>query len=69
MEADNVHSTLEHYFKAPIYSPGDYISRMRLARSKQLYKIHNLAFSFFKNCDAVCSLSSLCPGKILETKL
>lgn len=23
MEADNVHSTLEHYFKSPIYSPGD----------------------------------------------
>jgi len=32
MEADNVHSTLEHYFKAPLYSPGDYISRMRIAR-------------------------------------
>jgi hypothetical protein len=28
MEADNVHSTLEHYFKSPIYPPGDYISRM-----------------------------------------
>lgn len=32
LEADNVHSTLEHYFKALIYSPGDYISRMRIAR-------------------------------------
>ncbi|KAF0706939.1 Uncharacterized protein FWK35_00028945 [Aphis craccivora] len=55
MEADNVHSTLEYYFKAPLYSPGDYISRMRIARKKQPYNI--------KNFDAVCSLKSLRPGK------
>jgi len=28
MEVDSVHSTLEHYFKPPIYSPSDYITRM-----------------------------------------
>ncbi|CAI6368591.1 unnamed protein product [Macrosiphum euphorbiae] len=63
MEADNVHSTLEHYFKSPIYSPGDYISRMRLARCNQPYKINVLDYSFFKNYDDVCSLNSLRPGK------
>jgi len=63
MEADNVHSTLEHYFKSPIYSPGDYISRMRLARCNQPYKINVLEYSFFKNYDDVCSLTSLRPGK------
>jgi hypothetical protein len=35
MDADNIHSTLEHYSKSPIYSPGDYISRMRLTRRNQ----------------------------------
>ncbi|KAL5237223.1 hypothetical protein ACI65C_004633 [Semiaphis heraclei] len=39
MEADSVHSTLEKIFKPPIYSPSDYIARMRLARPKQPYNI------------------------------
>lgn len=30
MQADNVHSVLEHLFKPPINSPSDYIARMRL---------------------------------------
>lgn len=63
MEADNVHSTLEHYFKSPIYSSGDYISRMRLARYNQPYKINVLDYSFFKNYDDVFSLTSLGPEK------
>lgn len=63
MEADNVHSTLEHYFKAPLYSPGNYISRMRIARKKQPYNVKVIDYSFFKNFDAVCSLKSLRPGK------
>lgn len=63
MEADNVHSTLEHYFKAPIYSPGDYISRMRIARTKQPYNIKVIDYTFFLNFDALCSLKSLRPGK------
>lgn len=63
MEADNVHSTLEHYFESPIYSPGDYTSRMRLARNKQPYNINILDYSFFKNYDNACSLNSLRPRK------
>jgi len=55
--------TLEHYFKTPLYSPGDYISRMRIARKKQPYNIKVIEYSFFKNYDAVCSLKSLRPGK------
>lgn len=69
MEADNVHSTLEHYFKAPLYSPGDYISRMRIARKKQPYNIKVIDYSFFKNFDAVCSLKSLIPGKKASDKV
>lgn len=69
MEADNVHSTLEHYFKSPIYYPGDYISRMRLARYKQPYKINILDYSFLKNYNDVWSLTSLRPGKKPEDKV
>ena len=29
MEVDSVHSTLERMFNPPIYSPSDYLSRMR----------------------------------------
>lgn len=42
MEADNIHSVLEHYFKPPIYSPSDYLSRMLMARPKQPYHIKNV---------------------------
>lgn len=31
MEVDSVHSTLEHYFYPPIYSPAEYVARMRMA--------------------------------------
>jgi len=63
MEADSVHSTLEKIFKPPIYSPSDYIARMRLARPKQPYNIKVLNFDFFLNYDKTCTLNSLRPGK------
>lgn len=47
MEADSIHSTLEKIFKPPIYSPLDYVARMRLARPKQSYNIKVLNFDFF----------------------
>lgn len=64
MEADSVHSTLEHYFKPPIFSPSDYVSRMQLARSNQPYKIKNVHFDFFLNYYQLpTNLNSLRPGK------
>lgn len=63
MEVDSVHSTLEHYFKPPLYSPSDYITRMRMARPSQPYNIKVLDYSFFKNYDAMCDITSLRPGK------
>lgn len=62
MEADSVHSTLEKIFKPPIYSPSDYIARMRLARPKQPYNIKVLNFDFFLNYDKIYTLHSLRPG-------
>lgn len=63
MEVDNVHSTLEHYFKPPLYSPSDYITRMWMARPNQPYNVKLLDYSFFKNYDAICDIISLRPGK------
>lgn len=48
MEADSVHSTLEKIFKPPIYSPSDYIARMRLARPKQPYILKYKIIIFLK---------------------
>ncbi|KAJ8968025.1 hypothetical protein NQ314_002516 [Rhamnusium bicolor] len=40
MEVD-LHSSLEHYFKAPIFTPAEYVSRMRQARFKQPYVVNH----------------------------
>ncbi|KAF2891724.1 hypothetical protein ILUMI_14449, partial [Ignelater luminosus] len=53
MEADNVHFTLEQYFKPTINSPMDYVARMRVARPKQPYKIEVLNYDFFFKYDDV----------------
>lgn len=64
MEVDSVHSTLEHCFKPPIYTPADYVSRMRQARRKQPYLIHHVDFSFFKNYESLSdNFPSIRPGK------
>lgn len=63
MEADNVHSTLEHYFRAPIYSSGYYISKMRIVRKKQSYNIKVIDYTFFLNFYVLCSLKLLRPDK------
>ncbi|KAH9632624.1 hypothetical protein HF086_004742 [Spodoptera exigua] len=53
MEVYSVHSTLEKKFKGPIYSPSDYISRMREARPSQPYIVHHLDYTFFLNYEDV----------------
>lgn len=53
MEADSVHSSLEAYFKPPIYAPSDYVTRMRQARDHHPYRVHNLDFIFFRNYENV----------------
>ncbi|KAK4880977.1 hypothetical protein RN001_004296 [Aquatica leii] len=64
MQADSVHSTLEHYFNPPINSPADYISRMRAARSKKPYNVILLDYTFFHNYEALSSILPLLkPGK------
>lgn len=64
MEADNVHSVLEHLFKPPINSPSDYIARMRLARPKNPYNIKVLQHDFFLDFDNLpTNLTSIRPGK------
>ena len=63
MEADSVHSTLEHYFIPPIYAPCDYISRMRIARPEQPYAVKVLDYTFFKEYDVSTNFSSIRPGK------
>lgn len=62
MEADSVHSTLEHYFHPPINSPTDYIARMRMARHKQPYCIKSLDYKFFKQCELASNFRSIRPG-------
>lgn len=49
MEADSVHSTLEHYFYPPINSPSDYVARIRMARPSLPYNVNVLDHSFFFN--------------------
>lgn len=64
MEADNVHSVLEHIFKPPIFAPSDYIARMRLARPAKPYNIIVADFSFFLNYeDEPSNFTSIRPGK------
>lgn len=63
MEADSVHSTLEHYFYPPINSPSDYVARMRMARPHQPYNIKVLDYKFFKSYEQTTNISSIRPGK------
>lgn len=63
MEADSVHSTLEHYFYEPINSPTDYVARMRMARPSYPYNIKVLHFGFFKKFELPSNFSSIRPGK------
>lgn len=63
MEADSVHSTLEHYFYEPINSPTDYVARMRMARPSNPYNVKVLDFTFFKNYELPSNFSSIRPGK------
>lgn len=64
MEVDSVHSTLEKKFKGPIYSPSDYISRMRDARPSQPYIVHHIKYTFFLNYEDVPGgFSSIRPGR------
>ncbi|KAF0719454.1 Uncharacterized protein FWK35_00022951 [Aphis craccivora] len=51
MEVDSVHSTLEHYFKPPLYSPSDYITRMRMARPNQPPSSQNIQYKTNTNDD------------------
>lgn len=59
----SVHSTLEKKFRPPIYTPSDYISRMREARPKQPYLVHHVDYNFFKNYEDDVCLDSIRPGK------
>lgn len=63
MSADTVHSTLEHYFTPPIFSPADYLARMRLARSKNPFEIKHLDYTFFKKYELPSNFDSIRPGK------
>lgn len=63
MPCNSVHSATEHYFKPPIFSPSDYIARMRMVQPQQPYNINVLDFSFFKNYESKCNVSSLRLGK------
>lgn len=63
MSADTVHSTLEHYFTPPIFSPSDYLARMRLARSTNPYEIKHLDYTFFKKYELPSNFDSIRPGK------
>ena len=63
MEADSVHATLEHYFKAPIYAPCDYTSLMRKARPQHPYTVKDLDYTFFRDFESVPSnFRSIRPG-------
>lgn len=64
MEADSVHSTLENLFIPPIYSPGDYVSRMRAARSKHPYTVFQVDHTFFKDYENNSNnFTSIRPGR------
>lgn len=63
MEADSVHSALEHYFYPPIYAPSEYIARMRMARRELPYNIKFLDYKFFKKYDMPSNFTSIRPGK------
>lgn len=65
MEVDSVHSTLEMKFKPPIYTPMDYITRMRQARPSQPYEVNHLDHTFFKDYENVPgNFTSIRPGKL-----
>lgn len=63
MEADSVHSALEHYFYEPINSPTDYIARMRMARPSNPYNVKVVDFTFFKKYELPSNFRSIRPGK------
>ncbi|GLV33375.1 hypothetical protein CBL_20118, partial [Carabus blaptoides fortunei] len=48
MESDAVHSSLDAYFKPPIYAPSDYVSRMRQARNHHPYNVHSIDYLIMK---------------------
>lgn len=63
-EADSVHSTLESNFNPPIFSPQDYVARMRQVRSSQPYNVRVVDYTFFQNFEnQVSNLNSLRPGR------
>lgn len=64
MAADAVHSSLENYFKPPIYEH-DYI---REARRHKPYNIHVLDYAFFYKNDN-CNAFSIKPGHDYEIRL
>ncbi|CAG5019624.1 unnamed protein product [Parnassius apollo] len=64
MEVDSVHSTLEKKFKAPIFTPMDYVSRMRQCRPSQPYVVHYLDLNFSKNYEEVPgNFTTIRPGR------
>jgi hypothetical protein len=63
MQVDSVHSTLEKKFRPPIYTPSDYITRMREARPKQPFHVHHVEYTFFKNFESDVCLDSIRPCK------
>nr|CAH7723171.1 unnamed protein product [Callosobruchus chinensis] len=64
MEVDAIHSSLEHYFKPPLYVPIDYVNRMRQARAKQPYLVNYVHYWFFKNFESLpTNFKSIRPGK------
>lgn len=64
MEVDSVHSTLENLFTARIYSPLDYVSRVRQARPTHPYTVNYLEYTFFKDYEHVPgNFTSIRPGE------
>nr|CAH7749533.1 unnamed protein product [Callosobruchus chinensis] len=55
MEVDAIHSSLEHYFKPPLYVPIDYVNRMRQAK----YLVNYVHYWFFKNFESLPTNLSL----------
>ncbi|KAK6186042.1 hypothetical protein SNE40_008154 [Patella caerulea] len=63
MECDSIHSVIERAIKRkPIYSPQNYVDKIREARPKQPYEVEFLTHEFFKEYSKLKYYNSIRPG-------
>lgn len=64
MEVDSVHSTIEQKIRnRPIYSPSNYVEKIREVRPQQPYDVKYLSHEYFKEFSSLQYYDTIRPGK------